>query len=61
MSETFDAEAHVALMEKTMGLKIDEAWRPPVVANMAATAKAAELVMGFTLEDDIEAAPVFVP
>ncbi|TYC60632.1 DUF4089 domain-containing protein [Rhodobacterales bacterium] len=61
MNETFDAEAHVALMEKTMGLKIEEEWRPSVVANMSATANAADLLMSFPLDDDVEAAPVFLP
>lgn len=61
MTDQFDEKAHVALMEKTMGLTIEEEWRPIVEANMAATAKAAELVLSFPLEDDVEAAPVFVP
>jgi hypothetical protein len=61
MTDRFDEKAHVALMEKTMGLTIEEDWRPIVEANMAATAKAAELVLSFPLDDDVEAAPVFEP
>lgn len=62
MSEPFDAKAHVAHMEKVMGLNIEDDWRPTVEANMAATAKAAELVLSFPLDDHVEAAPpVFVP
>lgn len=61
MSAPFDEKAHVALMERNMGLTIEENWRPAVEANMAATAKAAEFVLSFPLEDDVEAAPVFVP
>ncbi len=61
MDEPFDAKAHVAHMEKAMGLAITEDWRPAVEANMAATAKAAQLVLDFALENEIEAAPVFVP
>ena len=61
MDEPFDAKAHVAHMEKVMGLAIAEDWRPAVEANMTATAKAAQLVLDFALENEIEAAPVFVP
>jgi hypothetical protein len=61
MDEPFDAKAHVAHMEKVMGLSIEDGWRPVVEANMAATAKAAALVLSFPLEDEVEAAPVFVP
>ncbi|MBN9672325.1 DUF4089 domain-containing protein [Roseibium aggregatum] len=61
MSEGFDAEAHVAHMEKLMGLTIEDAWRPVVVAHVAATQKAADLLLGFPLDDEVEAAPVFVP
>ena len=61
MSDPFDARKHVDHMEKVMGLSIEKAWRPTVVANMAATAKAADLILSFPLDDEIEAAPVFVP
>ncbi|HWJ73518.1 MAG TPA: DUF4089 domain-containing protein [Kaistia sp.] len=57
----FDAAAHVAHMEQVMGLTIDEAWRAGVVANMAATARAAALVTEFALDDHVEPAPVFKP
>ncbi|SHG21016.1 Protein of unknown function [Kaistia soli DSM 19436] len=57
----FDAAAHVAHMETVMALTIDEAWLPSVVANMAATARAAALVMAFELDDHVEPAPVFEP
>jgi len=59
MSEAFDAEAQVAHMEKLMGLTIEDEWRPIVVAHVAATQKAADLVLGFPLEDDVEIASVF--
>ncbi|AXS40936.1 DUF4089 domain-containing protein [Breoghania sp. L-A4] len=48
-------------METVMGLTIEEDWRPSVVANMAATAAAAALVLDFPLDDEIEPAPVFIP
>jgi len=59
MSGEFDAKAHVAHMEKMIGLTIEDDWRPVVEAHIAATQKAAELVLSFPLEDDVEAAPVF--
>ncbi|WP_049792570.1 DUF4089 domain-containing protein [Polymorphum gilvum] len=57
----FDERAHVAHMEKVMGLSIDDAWRPIVEAHMAATARAAALVLSLPLDDHVEPAPVFVP
>lgn len=60
-AQTFDAAAHVAHMERVVEIAIDEAWRPTVVANMAMIARAAELVMGADLADDLEQAPVFTP
>ncbi|TYC64100.1 DUF4089 domain-containing protein [Stappia sp. BW2] len=59
MSAEFDPKSHVAHMEKVMGLTIKDDWRPVVEAHIAATQKAAELVLAFPLEDDVEAAPVF--
>lgn len=61
MSEPFDEKAHVAHMETVMGLTIKDDWRSVVEAHVAATAKAADLVMSFPLDDELEAAPVFVP
>jgi hypothetical protein len=59
MSAEFDARAHVAHMEKVMGLTIEDDWRPVIEAHIAATQKAAELVLSFPLEDHVEAASVF--
>ena len=61
MTDPFDEKAHVAHMEKVLGLTIKEDWRPVVEAHVAATAMAAELVMSFPFDDELEAAPVFVP
>ena len=58
---TFDPAAHVAHMEAVLGLTIEEAWRPIVVAHLGAIAKAAALVMAFDLPEDAEPAPVFTP
>ncbi len=59
MSTNFDAKAHVAHMEKVMGLTIVGDSRPVVEAHIAATQQAADLVLSFPLEDHVEAAPVF--
>ncbi len=61
VSPEFDAAAHVAHMAPVIGLTIDEAWRAGVVANMAATARAAALVAEFALDDHIDPAPRFEP
>lgn len=59
MNSNFDAKAHVAHMEQVMGLAIDADWRPVVEAQIAATQRAAELVLAFPMDDHVEAAPVF--
>ena len=41
------------------GLTIEPDWRPSVLANMAAIAGAARLVMVYPLDDADEPAPVF--
>jgi hypothetical protein len=61
MTSPFDAEAHVDHMAEILDLSIDPAWRPTVVATLAATAKVAALVTEFPLDDHIEPAPVFEP
>jgi len=55
----FDAAAHLAALERGLGLVIDPQWRAGVEANIAAIAKAAELVAGFPLPDEIESSAVF--
>ena len=59
MSVPFDAEKHVRAMAAAMEIEIAVEWMPTVVANMAATAAIAELVLSFPLEDHTEPAPVF--
>jgi hypothetical protein len=55
----FDAQEHADHMMKVMALPIDPAWRPTVIATLAATAGIAALVMEFPLDDHVEPAPVF--
>jgi hypothetical protein len=61
MTLPFDADAHVAHLAAAMGLMIDPAWQPAVVANVAATARMAALVLDFPLDEAEEPAPVFTP
>jgi hypothetical protein len=55
----FDADAYFALMEQTLGLTVDDAWRPGIIANLNAVKRASDLVMGLELGDHAEPAPVF--
>jgi hypothetical protein len=48
-------------MSAVLGLSIDPAHRPGVVASVATLAQVADLVMSFPLPDDIEAGPTFDP
>jgi len=61
MPKPFQPDQHVAHMEAVMGLTIEDNWRPVVEMHIAAIEKAAEQVLSFALEDDVEAAPVFQP
>ena len=61
MTEKFDPEAHAEAMAVALGLTIPPEWKPTVVANVKATAAAAELLLAFPLEDHVEPAPVFIP
>ena len=61
MKEPFDAEAHADHMAIVMELTILPEWRPTVIANLAATARAAALVTESPLSAEAEPAPVFEP
>ena len=58
-----DAEfaAYVDAAAELIGLEIDPAHRPGVIANMARNAQMAAFVMAGPVELDGDAAPVFVP
>ncbi len=58
-TSTFDAAVYFGLMEATLGLKVEDAWRPGILANLNAVKRAADLVMGLDLGDHAEPAPVF--
>ncbi|MEJ0011772.1 MAG: AtzG-like protein [Bauldia sp.] len=61
MTQQFDPEAHADLMARALDLTIPPQWKPTVVANLKATAAAAELLLAYPLEDHVEPAPVFIP
>lgn len=55
----FDPAAHLAASERTLDLVIAPEWRAGVEANVAVIARAADLVMGFPLPDQLESSAVF--
>ncbi|MCJ2143649.1 DUF4089 domain-containing protein [Methylobacterium sp. E-066] len=55
----FDPDAYTAVTAPLLGLDIDPAWMQPITANLRVLAAAAELVAGFPLPDEVEAAPRF--
>ena len=44
-----------------LGLVIDPAWRPGVIANLEALDQISRLIMEFPLDDHVEPAAVFIP
>jgi hypothetical protein len=50
---------YIAAAAKTLGLSIEEAWKPAVKANLDVSLKLARLVDGFALPDETEPASVF--
>lgn len=54
-------DAAIDPMLALMNLKIDESWRPEILANFQVNQRMVRLVMDFPLGDDADAAPVFRP
>jgi len=46
---------------RSLGLEIDNAWKPVIRANLQATLRHGALVTAFALDDETEPAPVFEP
>ena len=44
---------------KALGLRVEEAWRPAVRANLEVSLRLARLVDEFALPDETEPAPIF--
>jgi hypothetical protein len=57
----FDAAAYLEQAEALLGLGIDPAYKPGIIANLQAAASLARVVLEFPLADEDEAAPVFRP
>jgi hypothetical protein len=55
----FDPDAYAAVAAPHLGLAIDPAWVLPITLNLRVLASAADLVAGFPLPDEVEAAPRF--
>jgi hypothetical protein len=58
-SASFDPEAYAAAAAPLLGLSLDPRWLDSVTANLRVLEKAAALVSGFPLADEVEAAPSF--
>ena len=56
-----DLGAHATSAAALLGLTLEPAWLGPVTDNLRVLAAAADLVAGFALPDETDAAPVFVP
>jgi len=50
---------HIDAVAKALGLRIEDAWRPSVRANLEVSLRLAQLVDEFALPDDTEPASVF--
>ncbi|MBE7198467.1 DUF4089 domain-containing protein [Methylobacterium sp. A49B] len=58
-TSSFDPEAYAAAASALLALELDPAWVPTIAANLRVLAAAAELVSGFPLPDELDAAPRF--
>ena len=52
-------EALIDAVSASLGLEIDEAWKPAVRANLEVTMRMARLVDEFPLPDEIEPAEIY--
>lgn len=57
----FDAAAYVENAAALIGIDIDPAYKPGVIANLQAAAAVASAFLSFPLADEDEAGPVFRP
>jgi hypothetical protein len=58
-SHRTNARDFVETAAQVLGLMIEPAWKPAIVANVATTLRLAALFMDFPLPDEAEPAPVF--
>jgi hypothetical protein len=52
-------DAMIDAVSASLGLEIDEAWKPAVRANLEVTLRLAKLVDEFPLPDEIEPAEIY--
>ena len=57
----FDPAAYLEDTAALLGLDIDPAYKPGIIANLQAAASLARVVLTFPLADEDEAGPVFRP
>ena len=60
-NKAFDAAAYLEEAAALLGLDIDPAYKPGIVANLQGAAQVARAFLDFPLGDDDEAGPVFRP
>lgn len=60
-NESADMAVLVDQMAKLLALPIAPDYRPGVIANLERSATIAQLVLEFSIPDNIEAAPTFQP
>ena len=61
MTNKFHPEQHFAAMEKTMGLTVEDAWKPLVLEHLAIAAEMAELTKRVAIPNaQLDLANVFV-
>jgi hypothetical protein len=59
MMATDPLDDYIDAVSKTLALRIDDAWKPAVRANLEVSLKLARLVDEFALSDEAESASVF--
>ncbi|WP_088891851.1 DUF4089 domain-containing protein [Leptolyngbya ohadii] len=59
--DSLDLDKLVSLMSQFLDLPIAPEFRPGVIANLERTQQIAQLVMEFSIPDEIEVAPIFTP
>ena len=52
-------DAMIDALSESLGLKIDDAWKPSVRANLEVSMRMAQLVDEFPLPDEIEPAEIY--
>ncbi len=59
MDPAFDLDTYARAAAALLGLSIDPAWMPAILANLRVLHATADHVGSFPLPDEAEAAPVF--